>query len=377
MALKPHHFVRRLTRKIAEMPQSPDANYSQILTLINSLNDAIVSLDAEGKVLLYNAAALNVFDTNASIAGRYFDRLGHFMVDNQPFRPFKTATQQQRYSERDDVQLVSLNQQGGIMNLSLTISPVRSLSPFQRNKIEGYIFVMRDITKEKNLDEEKDEFLSVTSHELRTPVSIAEGTLSNALYLSEHGATIKTIVPALKTAYDQIIFLANLINDLSTLSRAERNITEGTEDVDLMELVNDLYEKYAPRAKAADLTLNLDVKHTLGMAHLNRLYLEEILQNLLTNAIKYTKTGTITIRAHKYPDRVAIAIHDTGIGISKSDQAKVFQKFYRSEDYRTRETSGSGLGLYIVQKLSHKIGATVTMQSRLNHGSTFTVTLPR
>jgi len=104
--------------------------------------------------------------------------------------------------------------------------------------------------------------------------------------------------------------------------------------------------------------------------------LHELLQNFITNAIKYTKEGSITLEVARKKDTIHFAVKDTGIGISKSDQAKVFNKFYRSEDYRTRETGGTGLGLYVAVKLAKKLGTEIDLSSRLNHGSTFSFTLP-
>jgi signal transduction histidine kinase len=167
-----------------------------------------------------------------------------------------------------------------------------------------------------------------------------------------------------------------MVNDLSTLSRAERGVADSAEDIDVRELANELHKKYFDTAKAKKLHLNLDLSAIIDHVFVSRLYLEELLQNLITNAIKYTKKGSVTIIIMQKSNLITFAIKDTGIGISKSDQQKVFGKFYRSEDYRTRESSGTGLGLYVAQKLAHKIGTKILLKSRLNFGSTFSITLP-
>jgi signal transduction histidine kinase len=180
----------------------------------------------------------------------------------------------------------------------------------------------------------------------------------------------------MKTAHDQILFLSHMVNDLSTLSRAERGVADNAEDIDVRELAHKLHGKYINDAKIKKLHLNLDLSPDLGTIHASRLYIEELLQNLLTNAIKYTKKGSVTINFEQKKNRIIFSIQDTGIGISKSDQTRIFNKFYRSEDYRTRETNGTGLGLYIAAKLAHKIGAKIDSTSRLNFGSTFSFSLP-
>ena len=167
-----------------------------------------------------------------------------------------------------------------------------------------------------------------------------------------------------------------MINDLSTLSRAQRGVGQENEDIDLKQLAEKLYHEYTPQAETKGLRLILDTSHNLKSISTSRLYLEELLQNLITNAIKYTEEGDITLSIKQKDDLVTFSVKDTGIGISRSDQKKIFQKFYRSEDYRTRETSGTGLGLYVSAKLSEKMNTKIELVSRLNHGSTFYFSLP-
>jgi signal transduction histidine kinase len=113
----------------------------------------------------------------------------------------------------------------------------------------------------------------------------------------------------------------------------------------------------------------------LPALYTSRLYLQEILQNFITNAIKYTKTGGITLSAGNVRGGVRFAVADTGIGINTSDLKKIFDKFFRSEDYRTRENSGTGLGLYVTQKLAKKVNAKIEVESKIDHGSTFYLTV--
>jgi signal transduction histidine kinase len=167
-----------------------------------------------------------------------------------------------------------------------------------------------------------------------------------------------------------------MVNDLSTLSRAERGIADITEEIEVRPLIDKLYNEYLPQAEAKKLHLNLDADVKLGTISASRLYLEELLQNFITNSIKYTREGSITLHVHLKKNIVEFAVSDTGIGIGKNEQKKIFQKFYRSEDYRTRETGGTGLGLYVAAKLARKLGCSIELESRLNHGSTFSFTLP-
>ena len=347
-----------------------DENFQRerLITLVNSMGDAVVTTDEEGNIKIFNAATLNLLDTNVSLTNKKIDRVLHlYDEEGNRVHAMEQALAHKVVFTRTD--LVHKFKDGEQMNLYINFSPIQ-LS-YQGAGDKGFIFILRDITKEKSLEEERDEFISVVSHELRTPVAIVEGNISNLRILQSRGADQTTLNHALEDAHEQIMYLAKMINDLSTLSRAERGLDAAVEDIDPHELLGEIYKSYVDAAQKKGLKLDLDVQPRLSRINTSRLYLEEILQNFLTNAIKYTKEGTVTLIGHKARGGVYFAVRDTGIGISKSDQRHIFEKFYRSEDYRTRETSGTGLGLYVTRKLAGKMGVTINFESRLNHGSTF------
>jgi len=350
----------------------------RISTIVNNLTDAVLSTDIDGIIRVYNAASLNLLDTNESLNGKHIDKILP-LVDQKDILVslFKDFQKAKTVVKRDDLNYIF--DDGEKIRLEITYSPIRSsYNHFKKTSThDGYIVIMRDITKVKSLEEERDEFISVISHELRTPITIAEGTISNVQVMMKHpDITNEMLGDAVNTAHEQILFLANMVNDLSALSRAERGVADTAEDIDVRELAHKLLDKYKDEAKEKELHLDLDLAPKLGKVHVSRLYLEETLQNFITNAIKYTKKGGVKIIIDQKADNVIFSIKDTGIGISKPDQVKVFDKFYRSEDYRTRETGGTGLGLYVAAKLAHKLGAKIQLTSRLNFGSTFSLILP-
>ena len=348
----------------------------RVSTLMNNLAQGVLSVDSHGIVRMYNAAALGILDTNGSLNGHHIDEVFKAQDENGKKLHLFNLMKKSRLTEvHDDI---FYKYSDDVVRLEVSITPIRVGKRHARLDIDqGFILLLRDITKQKNLDQERDEFISVVSHELRTPLTIAEGTLSNIEAMYDKGVdSPDRIRPALKAAHEQMIFLSKMVNDLSTLSRAERGVADEIEPIDLSSLLNSLYAEYHQSASSAGLHLNLDVPHRLGTAHASRLYLTELLQNFLTNAIKYTKEGSVTLHASVKSNVATISVTDTGIGISKADKQKIFEKFYRSEDYRTRETRGTGLGLYVAQKLATKLGTSIDLKSRLNHGSTFSISIP-
>lgn len=347
----------------------------RILTIINNMADAVLSTDEKGIVRVYNAASLNLLDTNESPNGKPVDEvLTVYDSEDKPLSLLHLLRSTRGTSVRDDLTAVI---SGDTIRLELTYSPIRS--GYRSNHAassDGYVLILRDITKSKSLEEERDEFISVVSHELRTPITVAEGTISNAqLLLNRKDTSPKSIKENLLTAHEQILYLAKMVNDLSTLSRAERGVADAPEVIEVRDMVDELYAEYQPQAQKKNLAFNLDLDVNLGTVYTSRLYLKELLQNFITNAIKYTRKGSVTLIVKRSKDRITFSVKDTGIGISKNEQEKVFDKFYRSEDYRTRETGGTGLGLYVATKLAKKLGTKIELTSRLNHGSTFSIAL--
>lgn len=365
-------LLKKVDDKNTEDCNKKDLNRHEMLTIINNINAAVINMDEHGIITMFNAATLDLIDTNETIEGEHISEvLSLETVEHQPIDIFKELTKSSAIRQRDDLLIADTEEE---TRLEVTFAPVQ-----EGNKLtpDGYVLILRDITKKKNLEEERDEFISVVSHELRTPITIAEGSLSNAKLLIERKMNDR-IPAAIDESHKQVLFLARMVNDLSTLSRAERGVSDEKEVIDLTELAKKTIDEYSPQAEEKGLAFNLDIGSQPGSVEASRLYLEELLQNFITNAIRYTQKGQVTLSIKKDKSgNVVFKVKDSGIGISKADLGKIFDKFYRAEDYRTRETNGTGLGLYVSAKLARKLGCKIEVESRLNNGSTFSFKLPQ
>lgn len=360
---------------LAETSRSSTYERQRLLSLINNMGEAVVATDNNGKILLYNAATLNLLDTNQSLDKKNIDALLKLRTSKHtPVKLFKLLKESNSGITSTDY----IHEFGPSDHINVYINAAPIKLGFRAESESGYIIIMRDITKEKSLEEERDEFISVVSHELRTPVAIAEGNISNAIFMNSQKKSSKIIAQSLDQAHDQVLFLASMINDLATLSRAERtDVPLEVESLDLTELVHSIARDYESQAATKGLKLTVGVAPDVGTLHTAPLYLREILQNFVTNAIKYTKKGSVIVHVRKNTKNEAVfSVADTGIGLSKADRKRVFDKFFRSEDFRTRESSGTGLGLYVTAKLANRIKAAISLESELNKGSTFTITVP-
>lgn len=346
----------------------------RLKSLVNNMADGVIAIDEKLNVALYNGAALDVLNSNGQINNKHIDSVLSLLdKHNQPIDVVSLIRETKSAQSNRDYRIAYAD--GSTISLYLSIAPVHL--GYGKTGTQGYVLLLRDITREKSLEEERDEFISVVSHELRTPITIAEGNISNAIFTAQKSGDLAFVIKALDQAHDQVLFLAAMINDLATLSRAERGkLTLDIEEFNVHELLEELASAYRAEATEKGLTLTLEMDPKLELLSSSKLYVHEIIQNLVTNAIKYTDKGTVTIIAKPEGDKVKVSVHDSGIGISKPDQERIFDKFFRSEDYRTRNHSGTGLGLYVTMKLMHIVHADIDVQSELNVGSTFSAIFP-
>lgn len=350
-----------------------ELDHNRLLALINSMSDGVLALDDKAKIILSNSAALNLLDSNAidgmqlGQALKLVNKTGEAIgLEDTVFNAETTIISRDWRIIYDD---------GSSLNLFVSISPVRH--GFGSGGQSGYVILMHDITREKSLEEERDEFISVASHELRTPIAVAEGSISNALLLSQKQALSSTVVETLNTAHQQIVLLGNMINDLSTLSRAERGkLGMVVEEFDASELLSSLVHDNQPAAEKKGLVISYKSDNSVGTLASSRMYVREILQNFITNSLKYTDKGRIILEAHQKDDGIEFIVSDSGIGIAQGEQAKLFTKFFRSDDWRVKKVNGTGLGLYVTSKLAKLMNAKLSMDSELNQGSAFRLHVP-
>ncbi|MEX0934414.1 MAG: ATP-binding protein, partial [Candidatus Saccharimonadales bacterium] len=351
---------------------------ARLLRLINSMRDAVIATDKKGNILLYNGAALELFDTNKTLQDLNINELVDFKNSKkESIDLVADAIKAGGSLMRDDVSFDPGD--GSSISLSVNISAIST--PGADREQEGFIILLRDITKKKSLDEQRDEFISVASHELRTPIAIAEANISTAMMpkfseqLTEEGQKL------LEQAHENVIFLSNLVDDLHVLAMAERGRLQlKVGEIDIKEFLEKTVEDYQRQAEEKGLRIKLDIDKDVGTVWASLDAVKEVMQNFLTNAIKYTESGDIVLSAHLDDEEeggVVLSVKDSGIGISAADQKHIFEKFYRSEDYRTRKSGGTGLGLYITKRLIESMGGRIWFESKLNKGSTFYCVIPQ
>lgn len=351
------------------------AEQDKLLALVNSLGEAVFAVDTHGKITLYNAAALGLIDSHGDILNKDLKAILPLVdKDGKSVEVIDKVLSKGKIVTRDDLHT---GPEAKKIDLYVMATPVN-----EGGEYVGAIVMVRDVSKQKNLQQQKDEFLSVVSHELRTPVAIVEADISTVLSPHFVAKVPDNVVKLLKSASQNITYLSGLLQDISDLSHSERMVLDvELKNIDIPNFTKSLTDSMHERAKAEGLDLKLAINTTDEKILSSEQRVQEILINFLTNAIKYSarvgKTVSLTVKpSEMFSGGVQFAIQDEGIGISASDQKKLFHKFYRSSNTKVQAIKGTGMGLYITQEQAKKIGGDISMSSELGKGSVFMLDIP-
>ena len=329
---------------------------NKLETILRQINDPVLVLDQDGRLILANGAARSTLQMpNGELSGLALIDV----IADQEIASFLTdLTHQEDWEPQGELKVPD----GRIFNVSLS-----------RIETMGRSIVMHDITQLKELDRLKSEFVSVVSHDLRSPLTSILGYVE---LLERAGPLTDEQDNFVERVKQSVHNITALINDLLDLGRLEAGIDMTMALCDPNELLHEIMEEVEPAIVAKGLNLQLrlanEVVHVLG----DQRRLHQALSNLVNNAVKYTPAGgAVRVESSLQDEQVIIRVSDTGIGISQAEQPYIFDKFFRSEQV-TGSHEGTGLGLSIVKSVVERHQGRVYAMSELGEGTTFSVILP-
>jgi signal transduction histidine kinase len=329
---------------------------AKLEAIIGGTNDAVIVTDAQSRVLLMNQAARRAFEVETvPEMGR---PLGEVMSNERLLALFARL----EAGEEALAEEIPLSD-GRTLYASLT--PVAEM---------GRIAVMQDITYLKELDKMKSDFVATVSHDLRSPLAIISGYAVLLPEAGELNETQQDFVEGIKLSAARMTTLVDILLDLGKI---EARVGMEMKPCQLVTVINKAVKGLREHFRAKEIVLQFDLPPGLPLVQGNQVRLDQVVSNLVGNAIKFTSEGgMVTVSAREEKGEVVVEVKDTGIGIAPEDQVHLFEKFYRVNSEETSDIEGTGLGLAIVKSIVEGHGGRVWVKSQPGQGSTFGFALP-
>ncbi len=364
-----HHLERMVTERTHELAEEKEKTEA----ILQSMADGLLVLDAENFILTANDVAEKMLDFRLSeLSGQPIgpERLEHPL--------WRCITDIAGSAGAMTTAMVDVPPVGGDEEVPLSIQAQSAKVRNESGQIIGTVITLRDLTALKEVERMKANFVSGVTHELKTPLAVIQLYAANLSNYYDR-LPVKERNDLLKAIQTQTQHLGQLIEDILALSRLDTGIVEATrQSINLVELVDQVITSLRPLAEATQVRLLWTAPADQVSTWANRGQLEQVIRNLIDNAIKYTPAGgSVTVQTVPTAadgGGVEFQVNDTGIGIPLEHQARVFERFYRVDPAHT--IPGTGLGLAIVKEVIEAYGGTVQLDSTPGAGSTFTITLP-
>ncbi|HPI93513.1 MAG TPA: ATP-binding protein [Deltaproteobacteria bacterium] len=346
--------IRDLTESFNDMAGKLEFSFSELRTrkeelesILSSITEVLLVLDPEGKVLLYNQAAQKIIPAG-TILGRYHWELLRSTKLNDLVRDALEG------SVSGEVELLEKTYLCSITQLAS-----------RRDRI----VILHDISDMKQIERVKKDLVVNVSHELRTPLTAIKGFAETCL--DEADGAMREHLKIILRHTDRLIAM---VNDLLTLSEIEEKSRLAVEDMSVKDLIGNVLAAYEPRIRGKGLDLKVESPEFTIKADPFRL--EQLLTNLVDNALKYTEKGWISIHAEHTAQAAVITVSDTGVGIPREHLGRIFERFYVVDKSRSRNMGGTGLGLAIAKHIAALHGGMIEVRSTPYSGTSFRVTIP-
>lgn len=357
--------LENLMDRRRELEKRVQESETRVQTVFAAMLDGLAVIDERRNIRLMNREFRQLFGVGENGSGTLLELVHNAAVDRLAIEAIR-----RREPQRDSVELA----RGGAEPREFEVSAV----PLGENSsaANGAVVLFRDVSHLRKVERMRRDFVANVSHELRTPLSIFRGYLETLLDdPHQPPGELLRILEIMERHSDRLNALVEDVLSLAKLESPGLELDKG--EVDLPELLHSIMRDWEKRFAARKLKSHLNFPGSLPRLHADETRIQELIYNLLDNAVKYSKPGgTIFLRAEADGKSVRISVADQGIGIASEDLPRIFERFYRADKSRSAEQSGTGLGLSIVKHIAQLHGGSVTAESELGKGTTISVLLP-
>ncbi|GGP13326.1 two-component system histidine kinase PnpS [Oceanobacillus neutriphilus] len=357
--------INKLSRNMNEITIQEQMHAEQLTSIIDNMKNGLALIDEKGYVHLVNRGFLEMFHGNEK---QYRGHLYYDVFENEAMHDVVQKT----FLYEKPVKQQFKNKRGLTKNyMEVIAAPIFN----EHNMIKGAVLVIYDITELKRLEKMRKDFVANVSHELRTPITSIRG-FAETLKEARHDE--KAAEEFIEIIYKESHRLQLLIEDLLELSRLER---EGfqleKEDFRVKQMVDAVLPSLEQKAEKKELNFTTSISSDISI-HADAEKLKQVIINLVDNAINYTPAGgSVNLKVSADEHRVHFSVEDTGIGMEQKVLQRVFERFYRVDKDRSRNTGGTGLGLAIVKHIVEVHQGEIVVDSEVNKGTTIHVYIPK
>jgi two-component system phosphate regulon sensor histidine kinase PhoR len=367
---EPHRVglaLENISARQQELERQIAGRESGTQTILSAMEDSLLVVDARSRITLMNPTFEKLFELRDPAAGvPLVEAVRHATLDQLVAETLLTGE-----AKRCELSLAD-SRTHSERHVEVSAVPIKNAD----DEVTGAVVLFHDITELKQLDQIRRDFVANVSHELRTPLSILRGYIE--VLLDEPETPREELARILSIMERHSKRLQRLVHDLLSLAQLESSQAKLELSVVRMdEFFNNLIRDWKEKLSAKNLRVIVDLPSEALTLRADGTRLEEVLHNLLDNAVKFSReNGQIRLRATRCGSNVVLSVADNGIGISKEHLPRIFERFYRADKARSRELGGTGLGLAIVKHIAQLHGGRVEAESELGSGTAIRVVLP-
>ncbi len=343
---------------------------SKIESVLQALPEAVMVFDESGNVSFVNSKVSSLL--NVPVDTIINSDIENWLADSNAIKYIKKIKNDPT-SNYPSEKLEFTPEHSTDSRIAIKAYPL--FSPKDTKHVYGTLVLFQDVTEESFAKNARGEFVAHVAHELKTPLNVL--AMYSETLQREEGQSVEFRTEAINVIHDEVERISMLINNLLSITKIEMgSLNPERQHVKLRDLLKDVFETIKRSGRSKNLEFIFDVPNEISSLYVDKDLLRIAINNLLTNAIKYSDiTGTVTLSAEQVDNSIHIRVRDTGIGIDANEQHQIFEKFYRSNDENVRERTGHGLGLSLAKDIINLHHGKLKLQSVIGEGSEFTIIL--